>query len=148
MQSPHRTSLSRSHSLVASPKRKGWCFTSTALLDTTRTEADFLEHVQAMVASNPETIRWHIVCDQLNTHQSETLVRWVAELSGVEADLGVNGQSGILASMVSQAAFLSDPTHKVVFHYTRHPQFLDEPDRNVALDPGTQGAQTRLIHQR
>lgn len=88
MQSPHRTSLSRSHSLVASPKRKGWCFTSTALLDTTRTEADFLEHVQAMVASNPETIRWHIVCDQLNTHQSETLVRWVAGLSGVEATWG------------------------------------------------------------
>ncbi|MGZ6385306.1 MAG: hypothetical protein ACXWOL_07720 [Ktedonobacteraceae bacterium] len=27
----------------------------------TRTEADFLAHVQAMVASNPETIRWHIV---------------------------------------------------------------------------------------
>ena len=112
----------------------------------TRTEADFLAHMQAMVASNPETIRWHIVCDQLNTHQSETLVRWVAELSGVEADLGVNGQSGILASMVSRAAFLSDPTHKVVFHYTRHPQFLDEPDRNVALDPATQSAQTRLIH--
>ena len=75
-------------------------------------------------------------------------MRWVAELSGVEADLGVKGQSDILASMVSRAAFLSDPTHKVVFHYTRYPQFLDEPDRNVALDPGTQGAQTRLIHQR
>ena len=61
-----------------------------------------------------------MVCDQLNTHQSESLVRWVARLSGIEEDLGIKGESGILASMVSRAAFLTDPTHKVVFHYTRH----------------------------
>ena len=40
----------------------------------TRTEADFLAHVQALVATHPEATRWHIVCDQLNTHQSESLV--------------------------------------------------------------------------
>ena len=36
----------------------------------TRTEADFLAHVQAVVATDPEATRWHIVCDNLNTHQS------------------------------------------------------------------------------
>ena len=41
----------------------------------TQTEADFLAHLQAVVATNPHTRRWHIVCDQLNTHQSESLVR-------------------------------------------------------------------------
>jgi hypothetical protein len=33
----------------------------------TRTQADFLAH--------PQATRWHIVCDRLNTHQSEALVR-------------------------------------------------------------------------
>jgi len=84
----------------------------------TRTEADFLAHLQTVVATQPEATRWHVVCDQLNTHPSESLVRWVADLSGIEEDLGVKGERGILASMASRAAFLSDPGHKVVFHYT------------------------------
>jgi hypothetical protein len=93
----------------------------------TRTEADFLAHVQAVVATDPKATRWHLVCDQLNTHQSESLVRWVAELSGVQEDLGVKGERGILASMVSRAAFLSDPSHKVVFHYTpTHSSWLNQ----------------------
>ncbi len=73
---------------------------------------------QTVVATQPEATRWHVVCDQLNTHPSESLVRWVADLSGIEEDLGVKGERGILASMASRAAFLSDPGHKVVFHYT------------------------------
>jgi transposase len=93
----------------------------------TRTEADFLAHLQAVVATNLEATRFHIVCDQLNTHQSESLVRWVAELSGIEEDLGIKGQCGILASMASRAAFLADPTHKVVFHYTpKHSSWMNQ----------------------
>jgi len=92
-----------------------------------RTEADFLAHVQAVVATNPEATRWHIVCDNLNTHQSETLVCWVAQLSRINDDLGVKGESGILASMASRAAFLSDPTHQVVFHYTpKHSSWMNQ----------------------
>ncbi len=92
-----------------------------------RTEADFLAHLQAVEAFDLEAVRWHIVCDQLNTHQSESLVRWVADLSGVQEDLGVKGETGILASMASRAGFLSDPTHKVVFHYTpKHSSWLNQ----------------------
>jgi transposase len=93
----------------------------------TRTEADFLAHVQAVVATDPKAARWHIVCDQLNTHQSASLVRWVADLSGMHEDLAVKGESGILASMASRAAFLSDPTHTIVFHYTpKHSSWLNQ----------------------
>jgi hypothetical protein len=41
----------------------------------TRTEADFLAHLQALLATHPEASRWHMVCDRLNTHQSASLVR-------------------------------------------------------------------------
>ena len=41
----------------------------------TRTEADFLAHLQEVIETDPQVSRWHIVCDQLNIHQSESLVR-------------------------------------------------------------------------
>jgi transposase len=93
----------------------------------TRTEADFLAHLQEVIKTDLQASRWHVVCDRLNTHQSASLVRWVAELSGIEEDLGIKGESGILASMVSRAAFLSDPSHKVVVHYTpKHSSWLNQ----------------------
>jgi hypothetical protein len=85
----------------------------------TRTEADFLAHVRAVVATDPTAPRWHFVTDNLDTHRSESLVRWVAEVSGLgDLDLGVKSKSGILASRQSRAAFLAEPAHRVVFHYT------------------------------
>jgi len=93
----------------------------------TRTEADFLAHLQAVIATEPAAPRFHIVCDNLNTHQSASLVCWVAELSNLDLDLGVKGESGILMSMASRAAFLSDSTHKVVFHYTpKHSSWMNQ----------------------
>jgi hypothetical protein len=93
----------------------------------TRTEEDFLAHMQAVVASDPAATRWHIVCDNLNIHQSESLVRWVAQISGIQEHLGKKGEYGILALMPRRAAFLSDPTHKVVFHYTpNHSSWMNQ----------------------
>ena len=93
-----------------------------------RTEEDFLAHVQAVVATDPQVSRWHFVCDNLNIHQSEALVRWVAQISGIEQEsLGKKGEFGILALMPRRAKFLSDPTHKVVFHYTpNHSSWLNQ----------------------
>ena len=93
----------------------------------TRTEEDFLAHVQAVVATDPKATRWHFVCDNLNIHQSASLVRFVAQISGIEQNLGKKGEYGILALMSRRAAFLSDPTHTVVFHYTpNHSSWMNQ----------------------
>jgi hypothetical protein len=86
-------------------------------LGDTRTEADFLAHVSQTVAEDPQGT-WIFVLDHLNTHQSESLVRWVAQQCAIQADLGVKGQSGILDSMNSRAAFLQDTTHRIRFVFT------------------------------
>lgn len=92
-----------------------------------RTEADFLAHIQGVVASDPQARRWHVVVDNLDTHRSESLVRWVASESDLDVELGEKGKSGILHNRQTRAAFLSDHTHRIVFHYTpKHCSWLNQ----------------------
>jgi DDE superfamily endonuclease len=95
----------------------------------TRTEADFLAHLRGVVATDPTAERWHFVVDNLNIHCSESLVRWVAAESGLlEIEfLGKKGKRGILKNRQSRAAFLSEPSHRIVLHYTpKHSSWLNQ----------------------
>jgi putative transposase len=67
------------------------------------------------------------VVDNLNTHQSESLVQFVAETGAITDDLGVKGKRGVLQSMASRAAFLSDPTHRIQMVYVpKHTSWLNQ----------------------
>jgi transposase len=102
----------------------GWIIAPT--LGPTRTEADFVAHVEQTVATDPWA-GWVFLTDNLNTHQSESLVLWVAQACGIEVELGEKGRSGVLKSQASRAAFLSDPGHRIRFVYTpKHTSWLNQ----------------------
>jgi transposase len=95
-------------------------------LGPTRTEADFAAHIAQTIDTDPAAV-WVFITDQLNTHQSETLVRLVAERCGLPTELGVKGTNGVLESMTSRATFLSDPTHRIQFVYVpKHTSWLNQ----------------------
>jgi len=96
-------------------------------LGPTRTEEDFVKHIQQTVDTHPEA-QWIFIVDQLNTHQSEGLVRFVAQRCDIaEASLGVKGESGILESMATRKVFLEDEHHRLRFVYTPlHTSWLNQ----------------------
>lgn len=102
----------------------GWIIAPT--LGPTRTEADFVAHVEQTVATDPFA-GWVFITDNLNTHQSESLVLWVAQACGIEEDLGEKGKRGVLKSQKSRAAFLSKEGHQIRFVYTpKHTSWLNQ----------------------
>lgn len=98
-------------------------------LGETRTNEDFLHHVQQTVATDPDA-HWVFVVDNLNTHTSIELVRWVAERCGIADDLGKPYQKGVLRVQATRAAFLTDPAHRIRFVYTpKHCSWLNDIER-------------------
>jgi len=92
----------------------------------TRSEEDFGGHIARTIDTDPDA-PWIFVMDNLNTHNSEALVRLVAERCKLDVFLGTKGKAGVLHTRHSRAAFLSDPTHRIRFVYTpKHCSWLNQ----------------------
>lgn len=100
----------------------------SSTINETRTEVDFVGHIEKTVENTPEAKQWWFIVDQLNTHKSTCLVKLVAEKEGIkETELGEKGKSGILQTMKTRQEFLENVGHRIRFIYTpKHCSWLNQ----------------------
>jgi transposase len=95
-------------------------------LGPTRTEEDFVRHIDQTIRIDPEA-RYVFVVDNLNIHQSAGLLELVAKLCGIQDDLGKKGVRGVLQSQKTRQDFLSDLSHRIRFVYLpKHTSWLNQ----------------------
>jgi transposase len=96
-------------------------------ISETRDNEDFAQHIGHTIATDPQA-GWVFVVDNLNTHCGEPLVRLVAEQLGIApATLGTAQKVGVVSTMETRRAFLSDPTHRIRFVYLpKHSSWLNQ----------------------
>lgn len=105
---------------------EGKCVQAT--ISDTRTEEDFQQHIQQTVEAYHQDIKFRFVADNLNTHCSEALVKYVATFENTtQEELGKKGKSGLLKSKITRAEYLQNTTHKISFIYTpKHCSWLNQ----------------------
>jgi hypothetical protein len=90
-------------------------------LGVTRTSLDFAAHLAHVATQFPDQQRFHWLLDNLNTHWSLDVCRLMARLNGLpfhKKDLRTGAQ---------RRAFLTDPEHKHIFHFTpKHGSWLNQ----------------------
>ena len=98
------------------------------MVSETRKNNDFLCNIKNLVALDPSA-EWVFILDQLNTHKSEELVKFIVQEINFEGDLGKAGYhgSGILKSMNSRMEFLERKTHRIRFQFTpKHCSWMNQ----------------------
>jgi transposase len=92
-------------------------------LGATRKATDFVTHLKHAYPHLPRMKRYDWVMDNLNTHWSLDVCRLVARWSKVPFE------SDKLKKGVQRRAFLSDPGHRHVFHFTpKHGSWLNQAE--------------------
>jgi transposase len=82
---------------------------------------DFVRHIRDVVETFPEATRFHWVMDNLNTHWTFELCRYLGRLSEVWEDRPA------LRTGAQRRAFLTDPSHKHVVHFTpKHGSWMNQ----------------------
>lgn len=100
----------------------------TPMVSQHRKNGDFLLNIKNLIALDSDA-EWVFITDQLNTHKSEELVRFIAEEINFIDELGKPGHhgSGILKSMNSRMNFLEDKTHRIRFQFTpKHCSWMNQ----------------------
>ncbi|MBK7637994.1 MAG: transposase [Saprospiraceae bacterium] len=96
------------------------------IMQQTRTEEDFVKYISSICQSKGQKCKITFLLDQLNTHKSAGLVKWVAQQIGYTSSLGNKGKEGILKSQESRMAFLESTNHRIRFVYTpKHCSWLN-----------------------
>jgi transposase len=96
-------------------------------LGPTRNEIDYADFTKQVVDGLPKLDKVVLMADQLNTHLSESLVKWIAEDQGYDQhELGIKGKSGYLKDKETRRAFLEKPEHRIRFIFTpKHCSWLN-----------------------
>jgi DDE superfamily endonuclease len=82
---------------------------------------DFVRHIRDVAESFPKATRFHWVIDNLNTHWTFELCRYLGRLSGVWEERPP------LRTGAQRRAFLTDPSHKHVIHFTpKHGSWMNQ----------------------
>jgi hypothetical protein len=88
---------------------------------TQRKTWDFVRHIRAVVESFPQATKVHWVMDNLNTHWTFPLCRYLGRLSDAWED------RPSLRTGAARRAFLTDPSHKHVVHFTpKHGSWMNQ----------------------
>jgi hypothetical protein len=105
---------------------EGKCVRPT--IGDTRTEKDFQQHIQQTVEAYVEDTKFRFIADNLNTHCSETLVKYVAGFENTtQEELGKKGKNGILKNKATRTCYLQNAAHKITFIYTpKHCSWLNQ----------------------
>lgn len=104
----------------------------------TRTEADFVAHIEQTVNTDPDA-NWVFIVDQLNIHWSAGLVEWIAKQCDLDTPLGKKRdvRSAAQSPVASDVLAREDAPHPV--RVLAQAQLVAEPDRDDLRDRDAEG---------